>query len=791
ADVHVLAQDMVHHSERQRLLVLCDNRQEAAFQAGWMKDHARRFRLRALMADGLKAGALSVGDLARFVDDQLEDDESLSRSLVPEVWQVQRKEGGGGRHEQERRKFLRIQVLREVTLSSRQAVGLEPWGRMKVEYEGLDANLPWIQQTAVKLGMPPEQLHCGVAVVLDYLRRKRILWDPEREIFSRYWKEGDPEIQQGYLPQFGAPSGTKLHRQPDEKASLVTQWFSERGDTALRQVAKKWGVENNEIEGFLEQLFQFLVERKLLRPVTLKGARGNPLPSVSDVYQVDADRLRLQANHGVWRCASCRRRITRPTPQNKCLAWRCEGTLEFVSEYPDNYDLHLLDQGYSMLRPEEHTAMVPHDERERLENLFKGDSDALNTFVCTPTLELGVDIGQLDAVLMRNVPPLPANYWQRTGRAGRRHRMAVNIIYCRPLSHDRAYFQNPPKLLAGRVDPPAFNLRNEPMVARHVHATAITRLHQYTLDPTRTAAERHTIATVLKSCLPDRVSPYLFDNGVLRTALFDLAPLRQLLNANLEDLCRYVEGAFGQGWPLQDAEVTAPAELHRHVATMVEDLEQVLLRLSRRLRWALDQIRRLNTVREAQGTLEPEDDALFHRCDALVKRLKGQSRRSRREAEGYDDVNTFGVLAAEGFLPGYGLEVGSVLGTAEIPFWRTGAMTFALPRPPSVALREYVPGNLIYANGNRFVARRFHRNADEQSAEMPVFEVVVERQAVKPTNLAAATTGLGTQVLQTISVCDVDLVHQSHISDDEELRFQLPVAVFGLERQQHNGGRAF
>ena len=76
-------------------------------------------------------------------------------------------------------------------------------------------------------------------------------------------------------------------------------------------------------------------------------------------------------------------------------------------------------------------------------------------------------------------------------------------------------------------------------------------------------------------------------------------------------------------------------------------------------------------------------------------------------------MNTFGVLAAEGFLPGYGLEVGSVLGTAEIPFWRTGAMDFALPSPPSIALREYVPGNLIYANGNRFVARRFHRDVDE------------------------------------------------------------------------------
>jgi hypothetical protein len=56
--------------------------------------------------------------------------------------------------------------------------------------------------------------------------------------------------------------------------------------------------------------------------------------------------------------------------------------------------------------------------------------------------------------------------------------------------------------------------------------------------------------------------------------------------------------------------------------------------------------------------------------------------------------------------------------------------------------------------------------------------------------LGTTATGLGTQVIQAISVCDVDLVHQSHISDEEELRFQLPVAVFGLEREQHNGGRA-
>jgi SOS-response transcriptional repressor LexA len=662
---------------------------------------------------------------------------------------------------------------------------------MKVEYEGLHSGLPWIQRTAVDLGLPAEDLCDGVAIVLDYLRRKRALWDPVHETFSRFWMDGDLEIQQGYLPELGAPNATKLRREPQENKGMVVQWLSERSDTTLKQMARKWGVKNDGLADFLERLFTFLVDQRLLRAVTLKGSKGKPHPGASGVYQVDADRLRLQPNRDVWRCASCRRRIIRRAPHNACPAWRCNGTLEFVREDPDNYDLQLLDQGYSMLRPEEHTAMVPHDERERLENLFKGDSEAINTFVCTQTLELGVDIGQLDAVLMRNVPPLPANYWQRAGRAGRRHRMAVNITYCRPVSHDRAYFNDPLKLLTGRVDPPAFNLCNEVMVAKHVWATAITRLHQYTRDPARPGAEREAVDVILRTCLPDRVSSYLFEGGLVRTRPFDLAPLQQLIEANLDDLCRYVESAFVQGWPEQDARVVAPATLRHHLTTMVEELKKVLERLNRRLRWARDQINRLNAVRDREGTLQPEDDALFKRCDALVKRLKGATQRGRREAEGYDDVNTFGVLAAEGFLPGYGLEVGSVLGTAEIPFWRTGAMAFALPRPASVALREYVPGNLIYANGNRFVARRFHRDADEQTAETPVYEVNIDRQAVNQTRLAAATASLGAQAIQAISVCDVDLVHQSHISDEEELRFQLPVAVFGLERDQHNGGTAY
>lgn len=792
ADVHVLGQDMVQHSERPRLLVFCDNRQDAAFQAGWMKDHARRFRLRALMVEEIKAQTVSVGDLALNLDDRMERDESLSRVLIPEVWQVVRKEGGGGRHEQERRKFLRFQVFREITMGPRQPIGLEPWGRMKIEYRGLDSALPWIQEKAKELGIPAEDIREGIAGLLDGLRRRRTLFDPEHEIFTRYWQDGDLEIQQGYLPQIGPPKATKLRRSTAEEKSYVIQWVSEKGDTAIRQLIKKWGVPPDDVEEFAEAMFRFLVESGLLVPVRLKGSKGNPLPNVSEVFQVDADRLRLQQSHGIWRCKKCRRLSPRRMPKSLCAAWRCDGELEFVREDPDDYNLQLIDQSYTMLRPEEHTAMVPHADRERLENLFKGNSDAVNAFVCTPTLELGVDIGQLDAILMRNVPPLPANYWQRAGRAGRRHRMAVDLTYCRPVSHDRAYFAAPLKLLEGRIDPPAFNLRNEQMVAKHVHAMVITRLHQYTRDESKAKEKREEIELILKACLPNQVSAYLFEKSLVRDKAFDLAPLKEVVDQNIDDLRAYVERAFRQGWPEADAEVTRPEVLKAHIGDMVGRLDDVVARLRRRLRWAGAEIARLNEIRKMQGTLEPEDEAIFRRCDALVKRLKGVAKKKRREAEGYDDVNTFGVLAAEGFLPGYGLEVGSILGTAEIPYWsRTGEMEFALPRPPSVALREYVPGNLIYANGHRFVARRFHREIDEEKAGIPNFEISIERQAVKEISSGAPPAGMGAATLPAISVSDVELVHQSHISDEEEVRFQLGVAVYGMEKGQHNGGRAY
>jgi hypothetical protein len=729
--------------------------------------------------------------MALTLSEFLEQNDTLSRALIPEVWRYVDKEGSGGMHEDQRLYFLRIQVLREVTMAANQQIGLEPWGRLKVTYRNLDASSRFVQKWSLKIGLPPDDLVNGVSTLLDHLRRRRLLHDSRREIFTRFWNDGDPEIQRGYLPMMPGPQGMKLTATADDDKERVIQWLGAR-NTLVREITKKWGVPTDDIPTFLKELWAYLTDSAvgLLMPVMLKGSKGRALPNCSGVYQIDSSKLLLHENHGFYRCQRCRRKVMRRPPNNRCLAWQCDGELEFIPEDHDNYNLQLLDEGYSVLRPEEHTAMVPQAQRERFENFFKGAGDIVNTLVCTPTLELGVDIGALDSVLLRNVPPLPANYWQRAGRAGRRHRMAVNVTYCRPTSHDRAYFNEPFKMLGGRVDPPAFNLRNDVMVAKHVHAAIITRLHQLARDGSGLGVQDRThILETLRAMLPGRSSAYLFEpTGEVRLTPFDVAPLQTLVAKHRADLQEHVEGVFRDGWPESDAAAVTKENLDGHIDGMADELDVVLKRLRRRLQWAVREIQRLNRIRHDQGTLEQEDEAHFRRCDRLIKKLKGIHVRRRQDAEGVDDINTWGVLAAEGFLPGYGLDTGSVVGMAEVPYWQLGSMDFSLPRPASMALREYVPGNLIYANGHRFVARRFHREADMDAHEMPVFEVNVDREAISEASVGQTTGSLGDHQLRAIPVCDVDLIHQSQIDDEEETRFQLSVAVYGREQGRHNGG---
>lgn len=172
----------------------------------------------------------------------------------------------------------------------------------------------------------------------------------------------------------------------------------------------------------------------------------------------------------------------------------------------------------------------------------------------------------------------------------------------------------------------------------------------------------------------------------------------------------------------------------------------------------------------SKGTLDYEEDERRKRCDRLIKQLKGIQNRQQREADAFDETNTYTVLASEGFLPGYGLETGAIKGAFQTPR-SLKLRSFELSRPLGAALREYVPGNVIYANNNRFYPKWYQLSADVQ---LVPFQVDLTHEVIREVRPG---TGLHQASLCAIPLCDVDLPHQDHISDDESYRFQLPVSI--------------
>lgn len=777
SDVHIVAQNMIQHAQHKKLLIFSDNRQDAAFQAGWMKDHARRYRLRTLIHERIKLSSVTVGDLTVYLDNLLDEDDTLSRSLIPEVWNVYNKETETQDHNKERKYFIRIQVIRELTTGLKFRVGLEPWGRIKVDYNGLNDSLEFFQIWGNNLNIKPSDLFEGVVSILDLTRREKLFYDRVSDIYSKWWMAGDRQIQRSYFPELkSGPQGLKLTREMEDSNARVKQWISEKAQTKITQIASKWDIPQETYIQFLKELWKLLTDKlEILVPVSLKGARDRNLPGCAGVYQIDADKVIISSNNGFYRCNTCRRKQNRKTPYNTCIAWRCQGILTLETENPDDYDLMVLDQQFAMVKPREHSAQVPATERETIERIFKSESDSINTLVCTPTLEMGVDIGALDTVLMRNVPPLPSNYWQRVGRAGRRNRMSVILTYARPASHDKSYYQFPEKLLEGIVLPPRFNLNNELMIEKHIHATILTVLRNLSGSNFLEESEKKEIKLCLEKCFPITIKNYLFEeNGSLRTSPFDFSAFDEIIYKHEKSILLYVKNIFGK-----DSEALLNDEnIQRVITDASKQLGKVVSRLNKRVKWAMTQLHKLNNISMSLNkVLENDEKALRQRCEKIIEKLKDET-----SSENY----TYNVLSLEGFLPGYGMDTGTILGTAYSD--RSKKKFLELPRPTAIALREYIPGNLLYANQEIYYPRFFHLEPNEPLS----FKVNLDKETITEVNPSNATqSSVSDLLLRAVSMTDVDMVHQSNINDEESYRFQLAVTISGTEQKKHNGGKEY
>ena len=781
ADVHILAQEMISaagNEDERRLLVFADNRQDAAFQAGWMRDHARRYRLRYLMLEEIRRleshGPVSVGDLHAELTRRLWDDRDLARALAPEAFKTASNEAYGRASRRDLERFLRIQILRELATSFAQRDGLERWGQLRVAYFGLDAADKRIAALADELDLTSEVLVDGLASLLDTWRRSGMLHDEDEPIFGRWHREGSEDVLRGFIP-FGfterPPTGIELERQDGQVDRFVRTVVSTRGRTGAFDFIAKWGVDDPREAA--TACWELLRELELIRPVTLVGSSDKPLPGTGGAHHVDTSRIGLVSQHERYRCTQCRRVHARATPNGACSKTHCQGQVRRDDPPADDYNVSLLSRPFAMVAAEEHTAQVPPERRAAIEAQFKRDGGSVNALVATPTLELGVDIGALDLVLCRNVPPTPANYWQRVGRAGRRRRMAVIYVYCRNAVHDTYFFDDPTQLLGAPLRPPRFNLKNDVLVTKHVHATVISEL-------LRIAATDADVQEQYQQALPQYVRDYVFEgeDGRFRTTPADVSTLSRLIDTHRKALLDAVRAVFAADWPSEAAAEVAPDRLEQLVAETGLQLQALVDRLHERLAWVLDTQAKL-LAEESQRMLTEDERRQLERCRAYIDSLKQHHVRTY----------TLSVLAGEGYLPGYGIYDG---GISAFPGRRGAGMNFELSRPQSVAVREFVPGNRLYANGGSYRTGRFHFPVTGQRQRVDTY--VVDFDSGFVTAKGRPVSGYGSSVpveLEALRIADVDLAYTSPIRDEENERFQLPVTVLGMAANQRRGGTAF
>ena len=174
-------------------------------------------------------------------------------------------------------------------------------------------------------------------------------------------------------------------------------------------------------------------------------------------------------------CLTCKK-LTHYNVRTVCPTYQCNGTLikaNIKELYKDNHYYNLyLDEFPVKMKSHEHTAQLSTEAAADVQSRFN-DGD-INVLSCSTTFELGVDVGELESVFMRNVPPTAANYIQRAGRAGRRlDSTAFALTFARRRSHDLSYFNQPLEMISGRIAPPYFVIGNKKIIDRHIFASAL------------------------------------------------------------------------------------------------------------------------------------------------------------------------------------------------------------------------------------------------------------------------------------------------------------------------------
>jgi very-short-patch-repair endonuclease len=677
--------------EARKLLSFTDNRQDASLQAGHFNDFAQVALLRSALYKAAQArgtGGLVHGELTRAVFEAL--------SLPFEDYAADADVRGPARTatEDALRKVIEYYLYRDLQRGWRvTAPNLEDCGLLHFEYVGLtgeDGLLgepeAWehgfnVTRDGEKefLTTPPVLTRCGAELreellrtLLEVLRRNLAV---KSDVLDRN-KQRDlidqtaPRLLEGtvwYLEDArelvsAVVAYPRPQAQGDHRSDLFVSSYGGYGQYVRRKLKPFVDAGEEFKRPDVDRVIQFLFEA-LKRYGIVEQVRGGEVPG----YQINPDALRWLAGEGK----------VRPVDRTRLLdigEIPPETNEYFVQCYRSFVDLKAL------LEAREHTAQVSSEEREEREDRFR--SAELPLLFCSPTMELGVDIAQLNVVNMRNVPPTSANYAQRSGRAGRGGQPALVYTYCAGRSpHDQYYFRRPGDMVAGSVTAPRIDLRNRDLVRTHVHAVwmgvATPSLGKTLMDVIDIQKEGDKIHLPIKPSIHAELV-----NPVHRSQAH--ARANQLIDSIREDL----KGApwFHEQWT---KEVLDQLEL---------SFDRACERWRTLYRAAVRQQRLHNRI--VLDHARPEAERTHS------KRLRAQAETQIKlltEAEGvYEgDFYSYRYFASEGFLPGYNFPRLPLSAFVPARRRRKGRDEF-LSRPRFLAIAEFGPRNLIYHEGARY-----------------------------------------------------------------------------------------
>jgi hypothetical protein len=343
------------------------------------------------------------------------------------------------------------------------------------------------------------------------------------------------------------------------------------------------------------------------------------------------------------------------------------------------------------LEAREHTAQVPPDERLRREADFR--EAKLPVLFCSPTMELGVDIAELNVVNMRNVPPTPANYAQRSGRAGRSGQPALVFNYAAAGSaHDQYFFRRPQLMVSGQVKPPRIDLTNEDLVRAHIHAAWLAETGAW-----------------LGSSLSEIID---LDSGD------PSYPIRQSKREQFED-----DGVIARARPRAERLLASIPDLERAEWWSERWLDDQLAGAALALDRACDRWREL--YRAAVDTRETQNAAVIdqsrpQRDRDMAKRLRAQAEaqiellRGDSDRAAQSDFNSYRYFASEGFLPGYSFPRLPLSAFIPARRGRRSEDEF-VQRPRFLAISEFGPRSIIYHEGSRYLINRVFLPADRDA----------------------------------------------------------------------------